>query len=119
MRFYQSTGMRSEIGLWLDRELLKTLGVPLMVDDLYSLDEYTLADMKPSALIFLFKWLPTHNVTSDPSTAGSYDPDFPGMHRIWVEQSLGSKTARYRIFRAPSGKSDSALLVLFNEIHAQ
>ena len=32
--------------LWLCRELLKTLGVPLIVDDLYSLDPESLASLQ-------------------------------------------------------------------------
>ncbi|KAF5386135.1 hypothetical protein D9615_002343 [Tricholomella constricta] len=59
-------------------ELLKTLGVPMIVDDLYSLDPDTLASLQPlHALIFLFKWIPS---SADSSTStGQYDPDFPGF----------------------------------------
>jgi len=59
--------------------LLKTLGVPLIVDDLYSLDPASIAEMQPlHALIFLFKWIPTSGeVTS--ATKGEYDRDFPGF----------------------------------------
>lgn len=62
-------------------ELLKTLQVPLIVDDLYSLDPESLASLQPlHALIFLFKWLPSTNATADDSvTRGEYDPDFPGF----------------------------------------
>ncbi|KAG5638795.1 hypothetical protein H0H81_010024 [Sphagnurus paluster] len=57
-------------------ELLKSLGVPMIVDDLYSLDPETLASLQPlHALIFLFKWIPS----STESTAGQYDPEFPGF----------------------------------------
>ncbi|KAG1716088.1 hypothetical protein ID866_1060 [Astraeus odoratus] len=60
-------------------ELLKTLGVPYIVDDLYSLDPEALSVLKPiHALIFLFKWLPSTN--DEPSSqAGEYDRDFPGF----------------------------------------
>jgi len=58
-------------------ELLKSMGVPLIVDDLYSLDADTLASMQPlHALIFLFKWVPT---SSAGGPAGDDDPDFPGF----------------------------------------
>ncbi|KAG6866669.1 hypothetical protein C0991_000779 [Blastosporella zonata] len=58
-------------------ELLKTLGVPLIVDDLYSLDPETLESLQPlHALIFLFKWIPS---SADTASAGQYDPDFPGF----------------------------------------
>ncbi|OCH92506.1 hypothetical protein OBBRIDRAFT_818302 [Obba rivulosa] len=57
-------------------ELLKSLEVPLVVDDLYSLDPAFLADLQPiHAFIFLFKWVPS---PSEP-TAGEYDPEFPGF----------------------------------------
>ncbi|KAF8070362.1 ubiquitin carboxyl-terminal hydrolase [Lyophyllum atratum] len=60
-------------------ELLKTLGVPMIVDDLYSLDPDTLASLQPlHALIFLFKWLPS-SADSPDTSAGQYDPDFPGF----------------------------------------
>ncbi|GLB37320.1 putative ubiquitin carboxyl-terminal hydrolase [Lyophyllum shimeji] len=60
-------------------ELLKTLGVPLIVDDLYSLDPDTLASLQPlHALIFLFKWIPS-SADSPSTSAGEYDPDFPGF----------------------------------------
>ncbi|KZS88713.1 cysteine proteinase [Sistotremastrum niveocremeum HHB9708] len=58
-------------------ELLKTLGVPLIVDDLYSLDPSTLASLQPlHALIFLFKWV----APADSSEASvDYDDAFEGF----------------------------------------
>lgn len=57
-------------------ELLKTLGVPLVVDDLYSLEAESLTEFQPiSAFIFLFKWV--QSPTS--SMAGTFDSDFPGF----------------------------------------
>lgn len=60
----------------LCRELLTTLGVPLVVDDLYSLDLASLADVQPlHAFIFLFKWVGS---SSEP-ISGQYDSEFPGF----------------------------------------
>ncbi|KAF8633643.1 hypothetical protein AX15_001330 [Amanita polypyramis BW_CC] len=61
-------------------ELLKTLGVPLIVDDLYSLDSESLASLRPlRAFIFLFKWLPEANDEAAPQSGGEYDADFVGF----------------------------------------
>lgn len=60
--------------------MLKTLGVPLIVDDLYSLDPDSLASLQPlHALIFLFKWLPSSSSDGTPTSTGEYDPEFPGF----------------------------------------
>jgi len=59
-------------------ELLKTLGVPLIVDDLYSLDPEVLAALQPlHALIFLFKWVGRTDESG--GGAGVYDDLFPGF----------------------------------------
>lgn len=62
-------------------ELLKQLGVPLIVDDLYTLDFEALQALQPlHALIFLFKWIPTAASSNEPnSTAGKPDPNFAGF----------------------------------------
>ncbi|THH09452.1 hypothetical protein EW145_g2014 [Phellinidium pouzarii] len=59
-------------------ELLKTLGVKLVVDDLYSLDTETLSTLQPiHALIFLFKWVSNQDERGGGS--GTYDDAFPGF----------------------------------------
>jgi ubiquitin carboxyl-terminal hydrolase L5 len=67
-------------------ELLKTLGVPLIVDDLYSLDADSLHSVQPiHALIFLFKWIPT---SDQPNVSqGTFDSDFPGFFANQVVQN--------------------------------
>ena len=81
---------RSTLISWLTylsrSELLKSLGVPLIVDDLYSLDATELASLQPlRALIFLFKWLP--GAGEPDSTGGAYDTAFPGFFAHQVVQN--------------------------------
>lgn len=62
------------------RELLKALGVTsLIVDDLYSLDDESVASLKPvHAFIFLFKWVGSSGDERG-GASGSYDHDFTGF----------------------------------------
>ncbi|KAI9572346.1 ubiquitin carboxyl-terminal hydrolase [Boletus coccyginus] len=78
-------------------ELLKTLSVPYIVDDLYSLDPEALSALQPlHALIFLFKWLPS--TASEPSsTAGEYDTDFPGF---FAHQTVNNSCATLAVINA-------------------
>ena len=51
--------------------------MPLIVDDLYSLDSAALSEFQPiHALVFLFKWV---GGSEGPSSGGQYDADFPGF----------------------------------------
>ncbi|KAJ3534434.1 hypothetical protein NM688_g7139 [Phlebia brevispora] len=73
---FQSGWQLTESDPGVFSELLKRLGTPLVVDDLYSLDAAALSEHQPiNAFIFLFKWIPTHQE----SMAGSYDQEFPGF----------------------------------------
>ncbi|KAF9467330.1 ubiquitin carboxyl-terminal hydrolase [Collybia nuda] len=70
--------MESDPGVFT--ELLKTLGVPLIFDDLYSLDAESLALLQPlHALVFLFKWIPTKSTDTSSTSSGEYDTEFPGF----------------------------------------
>ncbi|KAH0827325.1 hypothetical protein J3R83DRAFT_3951 [Lanmaoa asiatica] len=78
-------------------ELLKTLGVPFIVDDLYSLDPDTLSALQPlHALIFLFKWLPSTSGELS-STVGQYDTDFPGF---FAQQTVNNACATLAVINA-------------------
>ena len=75
--------------LRFDSELLKTLGVPLVVDDLYSLDAEILAALQPlRALIFLFKWVGGGDEKG--GGEGRYDEEFPGFfaHQVRSIRSI-------------------------------
>ncbi|EGN99598.1 hypothetical protein SERLA73DRAFT_106221 [Serpula lacrymans var. lacrymans S7.3] len=78
-------------------ELLKTLGVPYIVDDLYSLDPESLASLQPlHALIFLFKWLPSSS--DEPAVnAGHYDAEFPGF---FAHQTVNNACATLAVINA-------------------
>jgi len=97
------------------RELLKTLSVPYIVDDLYSLDPDALSALQPlHALIFLFKWLPS--TASEPSsTAGEYDTNFPGF---FAHQTVNNACATLAVINVlgniPSLPSGAKLADLMN-----
>lgn len=76
---------------------MRTLGVPYIVDDLYSLDPEALSALQPlHALIFLFKWLPS--TAGEPSsTAGQYDTDFPGF---FAQQTVNNACATLAVINA-------------------
>ncbi|KAH6914217.1 ubiquitin-specific protease [Coprinopsis sp. MPI-PUGE-AT-0042] len=93
-------------------ELLKTLGVPYIVDDLYSLEADSLAALKPiHALIFLFKWVAPKD---SEGKAGTDDPDFPGF---FAQQVVNNACATLAVLNAlgnipslPSGPQLQELL---------
>jgi ubiquitin carboxyl-terminal hydrolase L5 len=71
-------------------ELLGTLKVPLIVDDLYSLDGESLAALQPiRALIFLFKWVTEGDERG--GGEGSYDDEFTGFFARQVVCLFGVK----------------------------
>ena len=77
-------------------ELLKSLGDPMVVDDLYSLDEGALESLQPlRALIFLFKWLP--GAGEPDATGGTYDNDFPGF---FAHQTVNNACATLAVINA-------------------
>ncbi|TFK53851.1 cysteine proteinase [Heliocybe sulcata] len=79
-------------------ELLKSLGVPYIVDDLYSLDPDSLAALQPiHALVFLFKWLPTSGSEPDPASGAHFDPDFPGF---FAQQVVNNACATLAVMNA-------------------
>ncbi|KAF7981987.1 hypothetical protein HWV62_30815 [Athelia sp. TMB] len=81
-------------------ELLKTLGVPLIVDDLYSLDPDSLAALQPlHALIFLFKYVsPSASATTAPNpSAGTPDPGFGGF---FAHQTVNNACATLAVLNA-------------------
>jgi len=77
---------------------LKTLGLPLIVDDLYSLDPDSLVALQPiHALIFLFKYVNPTNTTSMGTTGGEPDPHFPGF---FAHQTVNNACATLAVLNA-------------------
>lgn len=78
-------------------ELLKSLGADsLIVDDLYSLDDESVAAMQPvHAFVFLFKWVGTSGEVGG-GAGGSYDEDFPGFfaNQVRSPQKILERSAR-------------------------
>ncbi|ESK91004.1 ubiquitin carboxyl-terminal hydrolase isozyme l5 [Moniliophthora roreri MCA 2997] len=94
-------------------ELLKTLGLPFIVDDLYALDDDSLASLQPlHALIFLFKWVPQ---SPDHTPAGKYDPDFAGFfaHQV-VNNACATLAVLNALGNIPSLKCGEQLQDLFS-----
>ncbi|THH18181.1 hypothetical protein EW146_g2769 [Bondarzewia mesenterica] len=90
-------------------QLLKALGVPLIFDDLYSLDATSLAPLQPiHALIFLFKWLP--GAGEPESTGGQYDDVFPGFfaHQV-VNNACATLAVLNALGNIPSLKTGQQL----------
>lgn len=90
-------------------ELLKSLGVPLIVDDLYSLDSDSLAAVQPlHALIFLFKWIPSS--TESTAHSGTDDVDFPGFftHQV-VNNACATLAVLNALGNIPSLKTGAQL----------
>ncbi|KAI0693013.1 hypothetical protein BC835DRAFT_1406877 [Cytidiella melzeri] len=73
---FQSGWQLTESDPGVFSELLKRLGTPLVVDDLYSLDSASLSEHQPiHAFIFLFQWVSSHRE----NVSGEYDHEFPGF----------------------------------------
>jgi ubiquitin carboxyl-terminal hydrolase L5 len=80
------------------RELLNKLGVPYIVDDLYSLEPEPLAALQPiHALIFLFKWVPELASEKSNDNTGRYDTDFPGF---FAHQTVNNACATLAVINA-------------------
>ncbi|KAI5114939.1 hypothetical protein M0805_006580, partial [Coniferiporia weirii] len=90
-------------------ELLKTLGVDLVVDDLYSLDSEALASLQPiHALIFLFKWVSNEDERGGGS--GAYDDAFPGFfaHQV-VNNACATLAVLNALLNIPNLKTGPVL----------
>ncbi|KZV91001.1 cysteine proteinase [Exidia glandulosa HHB12029] len=78
-------------------ELLRTLGVPLVVDELWSMDPDGLAILQPiSAFIFLFKYVAGSSDASG-GAGGAFDPDFPGF---FAHQTVNNACATLAVVNA-------------------
>ncbi|KAF5351719.1 hypothetical protein D9756_007469 [Leucocoprinus leucothites] len=105
-------------------ELLKTLGVPYIVDDLYSLDPESLASLQPiHALIFLFKWVPTMSTSASGTSSGDYDAEFSGF---FAHQVVNNACATLAVMNAlgnipdlPSGPQLRDLMSFASELDPQ
>jgi ubiquitin carboxyl-terminal hydrolase L5 len=92
-------------------ELLKTLGLPLIVDDLYSLDPESLAALQPiHALIFLFKYVNPTSTNTDTTrgvgAGGEPDPHFPGF---FAHQTVNNACATLAVLNALGNIPSSSL----------
>ncbi|KAF8160907.1 ubiquitin carboxyl-terminal hydrolase [Crassisporium funariophilum] len=95
-------------------ELLKALNVPLIVDDLYSLDSDSLAALQPlHALIFLFKWIPSSDDAAAARYNGTNDPDFAGFfaHQV-VNNACATLAVLNALGNIPSLKTGNQLAEL-------
>lgn len=95
---------------------MKTLGVPFIVDDLYSLDPESLAALQPiHALFFLFKWVPTTSTSSAGTSASDYDPDFSGFfaHQV-VNNACATLAVMNALGNIPHLQSGSQLRELLS-----
>jgi len=82
-------------------------------DDLYSLDPVSLSAFQPlHALIFLFKWTSS---SPDPTSGGTYDPNFPGFfaHQV-VNNACATLAVLNALGNIPSLTTGPQLEEMFN-----
>jgi len=79
------------------RQLLSTLGVPFIVDELWSLEADALSAMNPPprALIFLFKWVA--GAEAGGGAKGQYDSGFAGF---FAHQTVNNACATLAVMNA-------------------
>lgn len=76
---------------------MHTLGVPLVVDELWSMDAEGLAALQPiSALIFLFKYV-AGSADASGGARGAFDPDFGGF---FAHQTVNNACATLAVINA-------------------